>query len=136
MAPEKQKAIASKGGKTAHAKGRGHEWTKAEATAAGLQFDPSHPYGEGNYCINTALQFYDAALTPLGNNLRLSPHTWDPQLSAPHTGCICGSTTFIGDYFGVDASGTTTYTTSVSTYDDGTNPSNYQQQIVTTTPTP
>jgi hypothetical protein len=107
-----------------------------EATAAGLQFDPNHPYGATNYCINTAIQFYDPALTPLGYNLRLSPHTWDPQLSAPHPGCICSSTTFIGDYFGLDASGTTTYTTSVSTYDDGTNPSRYQQQIVTATPTP
>jgi hypothetical protein len=107
-----------------------------EATAAGLQFDPNHPYGASNYCINTAIQFYDAALTPLGYNLRLSPHTWDPQLSAPHSGCICGSTTFIGDYFGVDASAAATYTTSVSTYNDGTNPSNYQQQIVTATPTP
>jgi hypothetical protein len=32
--------------------------------------------------------------------------------------------------------GLTTYTTSVSTYNDGTNPSHYQQQIVTATPTP
>jgi hypothetical protein len=108
----------------------------AEATAAGLQYDPNHPYGAQNYCINTAIQFYDAALTPVGYNVRLSPHTWDPQLSAPHTGCICGTTTFIGDYFGVDGSDTATYTTSVSTYNDGTNPSNYQQQIVTATPTP
>jgi hypothetical protein len=69
-------------------------------------------------------------------NLRLSPHTWDPQLSAPQPGCICSSTTFVGDYFGVDASETATYTTSVSTYNDGTNPSNYQLQIVIMTPTP
>lgn len=31
----KQREIASKGGKAAHAKGTAHEWTSAEATEAG-----------------------------------------------------------------------------------------------------
>lgn len=35
MDPEKQRAIASKGGKAAHAKGRAHEFTPEEARAAG-----------------------------------------------------------------------------------------------------
>jgi general stress protein YciG len=35
MDPEKQKKIASKGGKAAHAKGRAHEWTVEEAREAG-----------------------------------------------------------------------------------------------------
>ncbi len=35
MAPEKQQAIASKGGKAAHAKGRAHQWTTEEAREAG-----------------------------------------------------------------------------------------------------
>jgi len=35
MDPEKQKRIASKGGKAAHAKGRAHEWTVEEAREAG-----------------------------------------------------------------------------------------------------
>ncbi len=35
MDPEKQKAIASKGGKAAHAKGRAHQWTVEEAREAG-----------------------------------------------------------------------------------------------------
>ncbi len=35
MRPEMQKAIASKGGKKAHTKGKAHEWTKEEAQAAG-----------------------------------------------------------------------------------------------------
>jgi general stress protein YciG len=35
MDPEKQRAIASKGGKTAHLKGSAHEWTREEARAAG-----------------------------------------------------------------------------------------------------
>jgi general stress protein YciG len=34
MAPEKQREIASRGGKVAHAKGAAHEFTPAEASAA------------------------------------------------------------------------------------------------------
>ncbi len=35
MDPEKQRIIASKGGKAAHQKGTAHEWTKDEAREAG-----------------------------------------------------------------------------------------------------
>ena len=35
MAPDKQRAIAVKGGKSAHRKGTAHEWTPEEAQAAG-----------------------------------------------------------------------------------------------------
>lgn len=35
MDKNKQKAIASKGGKAAHVKGTAHEWTPEEARAAG-----------------------------------------------------------------------------------------------------
>ncbi len=35
MDPEKQRRIASKGGKAAHAKGRAHEWTSDTARVAG-----------------------------------------------------------------------------------------------------
>jgi len=35
MDPDKQRRIASKGGKAAHAKGRAHEWTADEAREAG-----------------------------------------------------------------------------------------------------
>jgi uncharacterized protein len=35
MDPEKQKAIAAKGGKVAHAKGTAHQWDSAEASKAG-----------------------------------------------------------------------------------------------------
>ena len=108
----------------------------AEALRAGLQFDPNAPYGAADYCVNTAIQFYRPTLAPVGHNVRLSVHTWDPQLSAPHPGCICDSGTFIGDYFGVDSGGGWTYTTSVSTFDDGANPSNYQQQVVARIATP
>lgn len=35
MDPKKQREIASKGGKAAHRKGVAHQWTSAEAQAAG-----------------------------------------------------------------------------------------------------
>lgn len=35
MDPERQKAIASKGGRAAHEKGTAHEWSGEEAKAAG-----------------------------------------------------------------------------------------------------
>lgn len=35
MSPEKQREIASKGGKAAHVKGTAHQFTTEEATAAG-----------------------------------------------------------------------------------------------------
>jgi uncharacterized protein len=35
MSPERQREIASKGGRAAHMKGTGHEWTREEARAAG-----------------------------------------------------------------------------------------------------
>jgi general stress protein YciG len=35
MDPNKQREIASKGGKAAHEKGTAHEWTKEEAREAG-----------------------------------------------------------------------------------------------------
>ena len=108
-----------------------------DAARAGLQWDPSGPYGASNFCVNTAVQYFDASLHALGHNIRVSAHTWDPQLNAPHPGCICGSTTFIGDYFGVESDGSAMVTTSVSTYDAaGENPSNYQQQIVARVPLP
>ncbi len=56
MDPEKQRSIASKGGKAAHEKGHAHEWTVDEAREAGrkggaashrhpdrLQEDPDRP---------------------------------------------------------------------------------------------
>ncbi len=35
MDPEKQREIASKGGKSAHAQGKAHTWTPKEASIAG-----------------------------------------------------------------------------------------------------
>jgi hypothetical protein len=108
-----------------------------EATAAGIALDQANPnyagtppYGATNYCVNASVQFYSAELVPTGHNIRLSPHTFDPQLNAPHTSCPTCTTTFLGDYFGFDTAGTKAFFTFVSTYNDGTNPGHYQQQIV------
>jgi hypothetical protein len=102
-----------------------------EATVAGLMFDPRGAYGKANYCVNTAIQFYAAKLRPLGHNVRLSEHTWDPQLSSPRFDCICNPASFIGDYFGIDSRGGFTYTASVETFNaNGENPGYHQQQLV------
>jgi hypothetical protein len=98
--------------------------------ASGVRFDPLAPAGMRNFCVNTAIQFYRPNLAPIGQNIRLSQFTWDPQLNAPKRFCVCGSSTFLGDYFGLDFGGGYAYTTSISTYDYGQNPSYYQQQIV------
>ena len=109
----------------------------ADGAAAGIALDQSNPrdaatppYGATNYCVNTSVQFYTSTLAPKGNNIRLSAHTWDPQLNSPHSGCATCLTTFIGDYFGIISVNGTLYTSSVSTFDDGTNPAHYQQQII------
>jgi hypothetical protein len=108
-----------------------------EAMVAGLSFDPRQPYGRLNYCIDTAVQFYRPKLTPVGHNVRLSPHSWDPQLSAPRFDCICNSAGFIGDYFGIDSRAGFTYTASVATFNAaGENPGYHQQQLVSKVRTP
>lgn len=109
-----------------------------EAVGAGLALDVSNPnfpgtppYGATNYCVNTSIQFYKPTLMPLGHNIRLSQHTWDPQLNSAFRFCVCNATAgFIGDYFGNTTGGSIDYTTSVSTFDDGSNPSHFQQQVV------
>ncbi len=110
----------------------------AEAIGAGLALDQVNlnyagslpPYGAANYCLNASLQFYQPDLTPLGHNIRLTQHTWDPQLNAAHPGSASGEETFIGDYFGNITGGATDYSSLVSTFNDGTNPTFRQQQIV------
>ncbi len=103
-----------------------------DATQAGLALDTVNtnfagslpPYGASNYCINSSIQFYGPTLTPIGNNIRISANTWDPQLNAAHYSRASADRTFIGDYFGnVSDDGLgVEVTTSVSTYNDRTNP--------------
>jgi general stress protein YciG len=47
MSPEKQREIASKGGRAAHEKGTAHEWTPDEARAAGRKGGQSSRGGRG-----------------------------------------------------------------------------------------
>ncbi|HEX9096419.1 MAG TPA: hypothetical protein VF990_09985 [Candidatus Dormibacteraeota bacterium] len=117
----------------------------ADAMAAGLQLDrqnpnytgPLPPYGATDYCVTSGIQFYTAALKPIGHNIRLTEHIWDPQLNSPDRACPCVPTdTFLGDYFGNDFAGTLDYSTFVSTYNEGDNPHHYQQQVVATVSIP
>jgi hypothetical protein len=100
--------------------------------AAGLSLDPNNPAGRTNYCINASVQLYDANLKPIGNNIRISLNTWDPQLNSMKPAGIGRTEGFIGDYYGNITTGTIDYTTSVSTFDDGSNPNHFQQQVVAT----
>ena len=47
MSKEKQREIASKGGRAAHEKGTAHEWTTAEARAAGRKGGETSRGGKG-----------------------------------------------------------------------------------------
>jgi hypothetical protein len=124
-----------------------------EAINAGLALDtvnanynpatqgPLPPYGFTDYCVNSSIQFYKPDLTPIGHNILISAHSWDPELSSPHYSRASRDKTFIGDYFGNTTGpngrgGSIDYTTSVSTYNDGSNPNFRQQQIVATVAVP
>ncbi len=52
MSREKQRAIASKGGIAAHKKGTAHEWTSAEARAAGRKGGKNSRGGRGKLIDN------------------------------------------------------------------------------------
>src|SRR5438132_197916 len=98
----------------------------ADAAAAGIALDTANvnysgtlpPYGAENYCLHPSIQFYTPTLAPKGHNIRLTQHTWDPQLHSPHTSCPTCRNTFIGDYFGIASGSGMSYTTSVTTYND------------------
>ncbi len=116
----------------------------SEAAGAGLALDTTNPnwsgslppYGAANYCVNAAVQWYSATLAPYGHNIRLTAHSWDPQLSSARPSGVGSRLGFVGDYFGNTTSGSLNFLTFVSTYDDGSNPSHYQQQVVATVAIP
>ena len=62
MSPERQKEIASKGGRAAHAKGTAHEWTPEEARSAGRKGGQVSRGGRGRLPSESA-----GADTPLQN---------------------------------------------------------------------
>ena len=54
MSPEKQREIASKGGRAAHEKGTAHEWTPDEARNAGRKGGQISRGGRGRLAPSTA----------------------------------------------------------------------------------
>jgi general stress protein YciG len=60
MSPEKQREIASKGGRAAHEKGTAHEWTADEARNAGRKGGQVSRGGRGRLIV----QAPDAIATP------------------------------------------------------------------------
>jgi len=65
MSPEKQREIASKGGRAAHEKGTAHEWTADEARNAGRKGGQVSRGGRGRLVTPDALA-PPAAVTPSG----------------------------------------------------------------------
>jgi general stress protein YciG len=56
MAADKQREIASKGGRAAHLKGTAHEWTSEEARAAGRKGGQISRGGRGRLILPTQPQ--------------------------------------------------------------------------------
>jgi general stress protein YciG len=61
MSPEKQREIASKGGRAAHQKGTAHEWTSEEARSAGRKGGQISRGGRGRLVEPSAPVVDDAA---------------------------------------------------------------------------
>jgi len=53
MSPEKQREIASKGGRAAHEKGTAHEWTADEARSAGRKGGQVSRGGRGRLIVSS-----------------------------------------------------------------------------------
>jgi general stress protein YciG len=61
MSPEKQREIASKGGRAAHLKGTAHEWTSEEARLAGRKGGQISRGGRGRLPNEPASSFPGAS---------------------------------------------------------------------------
>jgi hypothetical protein len=65
MSPEKQREIASKGGRAAHQKGTAHEWTSEEARSAGRKGGQISRGGRGRLVEgSTGVQSGEVGATP------------------------------------------------------------------------
>ena len=60
MSPEKQREIASKGGRAAHEKGTAHEWSQDEARAAGRKGGQISRGGRGRLTTSTPAELISA----------------------------------------------------------------------------
>lgn len=69
MSREKQREIASKGGRAAHEKGTAHEWTPDEARAAGRKGGQSSRGGRGRLVPVGAADANDVKTAPPVNRL-------------------------------------------------------------------
>ncbi len=69
MSPEKQREIASKGGRAAHEKGTAHEWTADEARSAGRKGGQVSRGGRGRLVVPPA----DTATAPATTVTDASP---------------------------------------------------------------
>lgn len=69
MSPEKQREIASKGGRAAHEKGTAHEWTADEARTAGRKGGQVSRGGRGRLIVPPT----DAPLGPTATMADASP---------------------------------------------------------------
>lgn len=69
MSPEKQREIASKGGRAAHQKGTAHEWSSEEAREAGRKGGMASRGGRGKLPVNNT----DNAAEPLGPETPSTP---------------------------------------------------------------
>jgi uncharacterized protein len=61
MSPEKQREIASKGGRAAHQKGTAHEWTSEEARSAGRKGGQISRGGRGRLVETPSSESHDMA---------------------------------------------------------------------------
>jgi len=64
MSPEKQREIASKGGRAAHEKGTAHEWTAEEARAAGRKGGQISRGGRGRLIPTPAVDVNNVSKAP------------------------------------------------------------------------
>jgi len=67
MSPEKQREIASKGGRAAHEKGTAHEWTPDEARAAGRKGGQISRGGRGRLIPTEASDMHNALAPASGS---------------------------------------------------------------------
>jgi general stress protein YciG len=72
MSPEKQREIASKGGRAAHQKGTAHEWTSEEARSAGRKGGQISRGGRGRLDepagADPAAASFDGDVNPVGDD--------------------------------------------------------------------
>lgn len=66
MSPEKQREIASKGGRAAHQKGTAHEWTSEEARSAGRKGGQISRGGRGRLVEETGAANMQGSAGPTG----------------------------------------------------------------------